>query len=208
MHKLLGLFIVMFLLFGNVACAFDAYVTKVIDGDTIMVNFEDQKDVEFRIRLYGVDTPELNQPYGREVKLFLKDLVLHKNVQLDKQGVDNFGRYVCIVTYDDMNINELLVANGNAWVYRKFCKETFCADWLNLQATATIKHKGLWSQPDPIEPWDWRSGNYKHNSKCNSTKRYCKDMISCEEAKFYFTTCNLPYLDGNKNGVPCEKLCK
>ena len=39
-------------------------------------------------------------------------------------------------------------------------------------------------------------------------KRYCREMTSCEEAKFYLNTCGVRSLDGNKDGVPCEKLCR
>jgi hypothetical protein len=43
---------------------------------------------------------------------------------------------------------------------------------------------------------------------CQPDKRFCKDMTTCEEARFYLTTCGLSGLDRNKDGVPCEKLCR
>lgn len=43
---------------------------------------------------------------------------------------------------------------------------------------------------------------------CQSDKRTCKDMSSCDEAKFYLTTCGLKRLDRDGDGVPCEKLCR
>jgi len=39
-------------------------------------------------------------------------------------------------------------------------------------------------------------------------KRYCREMTSCEEAKFYLTQCGVRSLDGNHDGVPCETLCR
>ncbi len=39
-------------------------------------------------------------------------------------------------------------------------------------------------------------------------KRYCREMTSCEEAKFYLTQCGVATLDGNRDGVPCETLCR
>ena len=42
---------------------------------------------------------------------------------------------------------------------------------------------------------------------CGS-KRYCKQMTNCEEAKFYLNECGLSSLDGNNDGVPCEVLCR
>jgi Excalibur calcium-binding domain len=43
--------------------------------------------------------------------------------------------------------------------------------------------------------------------KC-SAKRTCGEMSSCEEAKFYFEHCGLSRLDGDHDGVPCEKICR
>lgn len=47
----------------------------------------------------------------------------------------------------------------------------------------------------------------KQQFKCES-KKYCKEMRSCEEAKFYMTQCGLTRLDGDKDGVPCEAICR
>ncbi|WP_353618593.1 excalibur calcium-binding domain-containing protein [Spartinivicinus marinus] len=49
--------------------------------------------------------------------------------------------------------------------------------------------------------------DYKHEFNYDN-KKYCKHMISCEEAKFYLNQCNLTRLDRDKDGVPCEKLCR
>ena len=40
------------------------------------------------------------------------------------------------------------------------------------------------------------------------TKRYCKHMESCEEAMFHLNQCGTKSLDRDKDGVPCEKICK
>lgn len=39
-------------------------------------------------------------------------------------------------------------------------------------------------------------------------KRYCKHMVSCDEAKFYLRTCGVRSLDGDGDGVPCNRLCR
>jgi excalibur calcium-binding domain-containing protein len=39
-------------------------------------------------------------------------------------------------------------------------------------------------------------------------KRYCGEMSGCAEARFYFTQCGLSRLDGDRDGVPCETLCR
>jgi hypothetical protein len=41
--------------------------------------------------------------------------------------------------------------------------------------------------------------------RCGS-KRYCGEMASCAEARFYLKACGLTRLDGDADGVPCEDL--
>ena len=38
-------------------------------------------------------------------------------------------------------------------------------------------------------------------------KTYCREMASCDEARFYFTSCGLSRLDGDSDGLPCESIC-
>jgi hypothetical protein len=40
------------------------------------------------------------------------------------------------------------------------------------------------------------------------TKLYCKEMNSCEEAKYFLNICRLTSLDGDNDGIPCESICK
>jgi len=43
---------------------------------------------------------------------------------------------------------------------------------------------------------------------CSNKKKYCKQMTSCEEAMFYLQQCGLKRLDRDKDGIPCERICK
>ena len=45
------------------------------------------------------------------------------------------------------------------------------------------------------------------NDACGN-KHYCKEMVSCEEAKFYLKQCGLTHIDGDNDGIPCEKICE
>ncbi|MEX2352884.1 MAG: excalibur calcium-binding domain-containing protein, partial [Gammaproteobacteria bacterium] len=40
------------------------------------------------------------------------------------------------------------------------------------------------------------------------SKQYCREMTSCEEARFYLISCGLTRLDGDSDGVPCEAICR
>ncbi|OBX05928.1 cold-shock protein [Gallibacterium genomosp. 3] len=48
----------------------------------------------------------------------------------------------------------------------------------------------------------------KQEYSCDDGKRYCKEMRSCEEAKFYLNQCGVGRLDRDKDGVPCESICR
>ena len=135
--------------------AWQGKVVGVYDGDTIEV-LHDGKDE--KIRLYGIDAPEKTQDFGQEATQFTSDTVLRKTVEVKAMDIDRYGRTVGLVTIDGACLDEELVKAGLAWVYTKHCKESFCAQWKNLQEEAKGKKIGLWSMPAPTPPWDFRSG--------------------------------------------------
>ena len=130
-------------------------VVGISDGDTITV-LHDGKGV--KIRLYGIDTPEKRQAFGKRAKQFTSSMVYGKTVEVETKDTDRYGRSVALIYVDGQSLNEALVKNGFAWVYRKYCKEAFCEDWLNLEIVARYGKIGLWSEPDPIPPWNFRRG--------------------------------------------------
>ena len=69
--------------------------------------------------------------------------------------VDRYGRIVGRVYVDGLDVNAVLVRGGYAWVYRKYSDD---AELLRLEAEAKQKSLGLWADPNPIPPWDWRRG--------------------------------------------------
>lgn len=130
-----------------------ARVVSVTDGDTIKVL---QEGKEIRVRLYGVDTPEKKQPFGQKAKAFTAAMVAGKMVEIETIDRDRYGRPVVIVNEGDQCLNEELVKNGFAWVYRQYCKRVECRDWLVTESRAQSARVGLWVDPSPIAPWDWR----------------------------------------------------
>ncbi|MBW2492972.1 MAG: thermonuclease family protein [Deltaproteobacteria bacterium] len=128
-------------------------VVGVSDGDTITVLHEGKGE---KIRLYGIDAPEKGQAFSKKAKQFTSSMVYGKTVKVETKDTDQYGCTVAIVYVDGQSLNEALVKNGFAWVYRKYCKEEFCEDWLNLEIVARYGKIGLWSEPNPIPPWDFR----------------------------------------------------
>ncbi len=69
--------------------------------------------------------------------------------------IDRYGRIVGRVYVDGINVNRELVAQGYAWVYRRYSND---AELLELESGAKQKGLGLWADPNPIPPWEWRRG--------------------------------------------------
>ncbi len=138
-----------------------AFVEKIIDGDTIVVNY---KSKSIRVRLWGIDTPEYHQAYSRVAKRLTSNLIAGTTVSLKVKDWDDYGRMVAIVTLaDNRCLNEELVKKGMAWVYIYYCKEAICDEWFDFEKRARQQHIGLWHDDTPVPPWVWK--RRKHSQK-------------------------------------------
>ena len=132
---------------------FRGRVTRVIDGDTVEV-FYKKKPV--RVRFFGIDAPERDQPFGKKATQFLVDLVDGKEVEVIVKSKDNYGRTIGVLYLPSSlhSVNETLLAEGLAWWYTRFAKHAH--NYKRLQAQARAKSIGLWSIPTSIPPWKWK----------------------------------------------------
>lgn len=135
--------------------AWTGKVVGVTDGDTIKV-LRNREQV--KIRLYGIDTPEKAQAFGNKAKRFTASLVAGKIVDIESVIKDRYGRTVALVRVAGKNVNEEIVRAGYAWVYRKYCKKSFCGGWYDLEWIARNNRRGLWADKNAIPPWEWRHG--------------------------------------------------
>lgn len=133
-------------------------VIGVGDGDTITV-IHNGKAV--KIGLYGIDTPEKSQSFGKTAEQFTSVMLYGKTVEVETKGIDPYDRFVALVNVGGKSLNEVLIKKGYAWVYGKYCKERFCEDWLNLEIAARYAKTGLWSEPNPMPPWEFRRAKTK-----------------------------------------------
>ena len=198
------------------AMASDSFVGEVVgvaDGDTVTVLMDNK--IQHKIRLAEIDTPEKAQPHGQTAKQALSDYVYRQRVKVEVETTDRYGRIVgwLIRLKDNLNVNQQMVRDGHAWVYTKYSRSRVLRAY---EKDAEKNQRGLWAlQPDQrIPPWDWRkmkrSGGGKRAAKDTShcgPKKSCKEMSSCDEAKRYLA-CGLKHLDGNSDGIPCNKLCR
>ncbi|RDV16008.1 SNase-like nuclease [Pontibacter diazotrophicus] len=143
-------------------------VIGIKDGDTIELLRNGQSET---VRLYGVDTPEKKQAYGERAKQFTSDLVFGKTVRLITHNKDRYGRTVgTIMLPDGRSLNEELIKNGYAWHYTAYSKDNSLA---NSEADARQFKRGLWQDPNPVAPWDFRkekrSGSTTTEASVNTT---------------------------------------
>jgi endonuclease YncB( thermonuclease family) len=199
-------------------------VVAVTDGDTIKILDDDK--VQHKIRLTGIDAPEKSQPFGGASRKHLASMVAGKDVRVETTKNDRYGRVLgkvwvqprdCPGCGKTLNVNHAQILSGMAWWYRDYAKDQSPQDRGRYESAveeARKRKRGLWSEPDPIPPWVWRRGQRTPSKSdavadthCGS-KRYCREMISCEEAKFYLQQCGRSKLDGDRDGVPCESICR
>ncbi len=128
-------------------------VEKIIDGDSLLI-VSGKKTIE--IRLYGVDSPEYNQPFAGKAKKLVKRNVFGKKILVRPVYYDSYQRLVAIVEYNEQTLNSELVKAGLAWVYPHYCRKKICRSWQQLEDSARANKKGLWSVARPIPPWQWR----------------------------------------------------
>ena len=150
------------LLFPAIAQAWPGDVLTVHDGDTVRVQSADGKAVS--IRVYGVDCPELGQPYGTEARDLTAHLLKGRQVEIiPAQTRKSYKREVAgVVLLEDMMVlQDALISAGLAWVDNRYCKMAVCNLWRQHQADAKAARRGLWSADNPIPPWTWRRMPHK-----------------------------------------------
>lgn len=132
-------------------------VVRILDGDTVEV-LDAQKQTH-RVRLAGIDAPESKQPFGTKAKQKLSGLVGGETVSVGWRKRDRYGRIVGKLMLDGADVNLALVQAGFAWWYREYQREQSLGDrrlYEAAEAQARAQRVGLWTDPKPIAPWDWR----------------------------------------------------
>ena len=136
----------------SLALAFTGQVMRISDGDTLSV-WTDRREI--KVRIYGIDTPERNQPWGREATRALAQMVEGQRIRVDEVDQDRWGRIVGRIFVEGRDIGREMVRQGHAWVYRHYTNDF---SLISLEATARNAHLGLWRLPESqrIAPWEWR----------------------------------------------------
>lgn len=109
---------------------------------------------EIKVRLVGIDAPEIGQPFGSVARDRLRSLVMGQVVNVRSDGQDRYGRTLGTIEVAGVNVNRQLVADGMAWHYTKYSHDPALAA---AERDAREAKRGLWKDSKPVPPWEWRS---------------------------------------------------
>jgi len=157
----------------GIAAELTGRVVGVHDGDTITVLDATKK--QYKIRLAGIDAPERKQAFGAKSKQNLSDMVYRKQVTVDWTKRDRYKRIVGKVMFtpslcaspaclEKTDANYQQVAAGMAWHYKQYAPEQSPEDRQRYAAAenqAREAKRGLWVDPKPVPPWDWRRKQHR-----------------------------------------------
>lgn len=156
----LPIILVAFLCSCQSTAAWSGKCVGVSDGDTIKVMYLGKPE---RIRLFGVDCPEMGQDFGRRAKQFTASMVFGKTVHVERVSRDRYSRTVAWVSVQGSSVNRELIRAGLAWWYRRYAASE--KDLAQLEQEARHARAGLWSQRNPVPPWEFRRRTHRGSGK-------------------------------------------
>ena len=131
----------------------DCTVSSVYDGDTMRVKCDGEL---MKVRLHCIDTPEMGQrPWGKESRDYLRELAPRRSsVQIKGHKKDRYGRLIGVVLKDGENLNLVMVREGQAAVYVKYCHDR---SYYQAEIQAKEADRGVWGKEGEHQrPWVWR----------------------------------------------------
>ena len=132
-------------------------IIEVYDGDTATLLTQD--NVKYRVRFFGIDAPEAAQEFGLVARDALREKILGKDVTVRVAAADRYGRAVGRVMLGSRYINREMAAEGMAWYYKDFAANEY--DLAQAESSARSDRRGLWKNPSPQPPWEWRREHKK-----------------------------------------------
>lgn len=169
MKNLIWILTITFLLFylaydsvapNNSTRQISGQVTYVVDGDTFQLSTQNIGDI--RIRIAEIDAPELQQPYGKKAKSYLKALIESETVICSIVKKDKYGRYISKISVPgtrNLDVAAEMIRAGYAWHYKKYSTNP---EFSNIEIKAKSKKQGLWSDQAVTAPWIYR---HQQNNK-------------------------------------------
>ena len=132
-------------------------VVAIQDGDTLTVL--DSQNVQYKVRLSGIDSPEKKQAFGQRAKESLSECSFDKQVLIEGGKLDRYKRLIGKVIVKGQGCNLRQIKLGMAWHYKKYQYDQSVVDRTNYAEQEDIAMKkriGLWSDQNPIPSWEFR----------------------------------------------------
>jgi endonuclease YncB( thermonuclease family) len=127
-------------------------VTYVVDGDTMHVRPSNGGAVH-KIRISGMDAPEICQIGGAASRQALQARVLRRSVTLRMQGVDDYGRDLALIYLSGEDVGQWMVQRGHAWSYR-YLRDS--GPYVQEEVHAKLLGRGLFAEMSPEYPREFR----------------------------------------------------
>lgn len=129
----------------------------VSDGDSLLLELPGGERV--RVRLFGIDAPEKDQDFALPARKKLTRLVYDKQIRVEVQDMDKYGRYVGKVYAGARYVNRFMLKEGLAWLYRHYA----AGDELLAEAESRARAagRGIWAASSPLRPRNFRSERRK-----------------------------------------------
>lgn len=135
-------------------------VVGVMDGDTVKVLSADNHQI--KCRLFGIDAPEKSQSHGQASKTSLSDMIYLKTVDINVVDQDQYGRSVCRIFLNGVDVNKVQIQRGMAWWYSRYSKDV---TYGQAESAAKQQRLGLWAEPNPTPPWEFRRNERSNSSR-------------------------------------------
>lgn len=142
---------------------FGGVVSFVTDGDTLWVQ-PDKGGPTHKLRILGIDAPEICQAGGESSRKALIRFVLHQRVDVTVTRQDVYGRGLARVHLNNKDLGALMVKSGQAWSYGW---QKSLGPYAREQTQAQQLHLGLFAQGHAMSPKEFR----KRHGSCHRAKR-------------------------------------
>jgi micrococcal nuclease len=144
-------------------------VTRIIDGDTFEIETGE------KVRMIGINTPEISDVYGKEAKYYLSELILNKNIELQTDNIskdrDRYQRLLRYVILDGVDLNKKMIEDGFAFAYLKYRFEK-SNSYEKTQILAREQNRGIWGDSNNQLPENKKPKKESSNLKNISPKTY------------------------------------
>ena len=157
-------------------------IRRVVDGDSLEVKYGGLFSFmrrPFPVRLYGIDAPELSQPYGRESREQLAALVRRGGIRMEEKATDRYGRTVGLLYPPRRGrepINVAMVRAGMAYWYRRYGGRDL--GFPEAEAEAQAKRRGVWKDGRRARrPWDYRADIRRTRERRRWRRRFITRLV-------------------------------